>query len=309
MRTRRSTSSLRSRLLVPLAGDPDGTPPWVLRLEHGDDRGLFDEDGPAWTVHSGIPTLVAGIQALLLQALHPGAMAGVHDWSRYRDDPLGRLSGTVRWVISTTFGSREQVDGERARVARFHTGVRGEYEAHSGRRAYSAEDADLVEWVHLAFTDAFLTAHERWGGTIPGGRDAYVADWATAGTLMGVVDPPRTAADLRARMHGLLADGTLRGGARVDEVVRFLRDVPLDGSLRIGYRILFAGAIAAIPREYRRLLGVRRSWFPAVTATRLVLWIAQRSLGTGPRAHDIARIRLRRLDAAVPQDESPQEES
>ena len=110
-------------------------------------------------------------------------------------------------------------------------------------------------------------------------------------------------------MHGLLVDGTLRGGARVDEVVRFLRDVPLDGSLRIGYRILFAGAIAAIPREYRRLLGVRRSWFPAVTATRLVLWIAQRSLGTGPRAHDIARIRLRRLDAAAPQDESPQDES
>ena len=110
-------------------------------------------------------------------------------------------------------------------------------------------------------------------------------------------------------MHGLLVDGTLRGGARVDEVVRFLRDVPLDGSLRIGYRILFAGAIAAIPRVYRRLLGVRRSWLPVVTATRLVLWIAQRSLGTGPRAHDIARIRLRRLDAAVPQDESPQEES
>ena len=74
-------------------------------------------------------------------------------------------------------------------------------------------------------------------------------------------------------------------------------------------RILFAGAIAAIPREYRRLLGVRRSWLPVVTATRLVLWIAQRSLGTGPRAHDIARIRLRRLDAAAPQDESPQEES
>lgn len=149
MRTRRSTSSLRSRLLVPLAGDLDGTPPWVLRLEHGDDRGLFDEDGPAWTVHSGIPTLVAGIQALLLQALHPGAMAGVHDWSRYRDDPLGRLSGTVRWVISTTFGSREQVDGERAspdstRVSAENT------RAHSGRRAYSAEDADLVEWVHLA---------------------------------------------------------------------------------------------------------------------------------------------------------------
>ena len=85
---------------------------------------------------------------------------------------------------------------------------------------------------------------------------------------------------------------------RVDDVVRFLRTVPLEGSLRFGYRILFEGAVATIPREYRRLLGLRRSWLPAVTATRLVLFVAQRALGTGPRAHDMARRRLRRLDSA-----------
>nr|WP_282836887.1 oxygenase MpaB family protein [Microbacterium flavum] len=297
----RSRGGLRARLLVPLSGDPEGTPPWVLRLERGDDRGLFEEDGAAWTVHAGIPTLVAGIRALLLQALHPGAMAGVHDWSRYREDPLGRLSGTVRWVISLTFGSREQVEVELGRVGRFHSSVRGEYAAADGeRRTYTAEDAELVEWVHLAFTDAFLTAHERWGGAIPGGADAYVSEWATAGRLMGVSDPPRTAAELHARQHRFLADGTLQGGERVDDVVRFLRAVPVEGvALRTGYRILFAGAVATIPREYRRLLGVRRTWLPAVAATRLVLRIAERGLGAGPRAHDMARLRLRRLDAAA----------
>lgn len=300
VRVQRKSSDLRARLLLPLSGDPDGTPPWVLRLAEGEDRGLFAEDGAAWTVHAGIPTLVAGIRALLLQALHPGAMAGVHDWSRYREDPLGRLSGTVRWVISLTFGSREQVEAELGRVARFHSSVRGEYEAADGeRRSYSAEDAELVEWVHLAFTDAFLAAHSRWGGPIPGGPDAYVSEWATAGRLMGVAEPPVSVRDLHARMDRLLADGTLRGGDRVDDVVRFLRNVPLEGSLRFGYRILFEGAVATIPREYRRLLGVRRSWMPVVTATRLVLFFAQRSLGTGPRAHDMARLRLRRLDGAL----------
>lgn len=304
MRVQRTGRSLRARLLLPLSGDADGTPPWVLRLEQGDDRGLFAEDGAAWTVHAGIPTLVAGIRALLLQALHPGAMAGVHDWSRYREDPLGRLSGTVRWVISLTFGSQEQVEAELGRVARFHSSVHGEYEAADGaRRRYSAEDAELVEWVHLAFTDAFLTAHEQWGGAIPGGPDAYVAEWATAGRLMGVVDPPVTEADMHERMRRLLVDGTLRGGEQVDEVVRFLRNVPLEGSLRFGYRILFAGAVATIPREYRRLLGVRRSWLPVVTATRVVLHFAQRGLGAGPRAHDMARLRLRlrlrRMDGVV----------
>lgn len=297
MRAKRESRPLRARLLVPLSGDPNGTPPWVVRLEHGDDRGLFTEDGAAWTVHAGIPTLVAGIRALLLQALHPGAMAGVHDWSRYAEDPLGRLSGTVRWVLSLTFGSREQVESELGRVARFHASVRGEYDAADGaRRSYSAEDADLVEWVHLAFTDAFLTAHARWGGPIPGGPDAYVSEWATAGRLMGVGEPPVTVHDLRGRMDRLLADGTLCGGRRVDDVVRFLRNVPLEGSLRLGYRILFEGAVATIPREYRRLLGVRRSPLPVVTATRAVLWFAQRGLGEGPRAQDMARRRLRRLD-------------
>ncbi|MCT9820556.1 DUF2236 domain-containing protein [Microbacterium sp. W1N] len=298
MSVQRGRRGLRARLLVPLSGDPNGTPPWVLRLERGDDRGLFAEDGAAWTVHAGVPTLVAGVRALLLQALHPGAMAGVHDWSRYREDPLGRLSGTVRWVISLTFGSQEQVDAELGRVGRFHATVQGEYaDAGGTTRRYSADDADLVEWVHLAFTDAFLTAHERWGGAIPGGPDAYVADWATAGRLMGVAAPPVTEADLHERMHRLLVDGTLRGGERVDDVVRFLRRVPVEGALRFGYRILFEGAVATIPREYRRLLGVRRSWLPVVTATRLVLHIAQRGLGAGPRAHDMARLRLRRLDA------------
>lgn len=288
---------LRARLLVPLSGDPDGTPPWVLRLADGDDRGLFAEDGAAWTVHAGIPTLVAGIRALLFQALHPGAMAGVHDWSRYSEDPLGRLSGTVRWVISLTFGSEEQVRSELGRVARFHGPVQGEYtDAGGTARAYSADDADLVAWVHLAFTDAFLSAHTRWGAPIPGGPDAYVADWATAGRLMGVTDPPGTVADVHARMDALRSDGTLVGGERVDDVVRFLRGVPLEGALRLGYRILFEGAVATIPREYRRLLGIRRSWLPVVAATRVVLWFAQRGLGSGPRAQDMARLRLRRLD-------------
>ena len=274
VRAQRKPSGLRARLLLPLSGDPDGTPPWVLRLERGEDRGLFAEDGAAWAVHAGIPTLVAGIRALLLQALHPGAMAGVHDWSRYSEDPLGR-------------------------VGRFHATVRGEYDAADGsRRSYSAEDADLVEWVHLAFTDAFLVAHTTWGGAIPGGPDAYVSEWATAGRLMGVTRPPVSVSELHARMDRLLAAGTLCGGERVDDVVRFLRTVPLEGSLRFGYRILFEGAVATIPREYRRLLGLRRSWLPAVTATRLVLFVAQRALGTGPRAHDMARRRLRRLEAA-----------
>lgn len=292
-KTRRPT--LRARLLTALAGDPDGTPPWVRALAEGDDAGYFADGGAVWTVHAGTGTFVAGIRALLIQALHPGAMAGVHDFSRYRDDPIGRLTGTVRWIICVTYGSTAQAARETQRVGRLHQRVRGSYESVTGPRAYSAGDADLVEWVHLAFTEAFLGAHQRWGGQIPGGADSYVREWAQAGRLMRLEDPPLTEADLRARMDGFLARGELRRDDRVDDVVRFLRKAPFTGMMRLAYRVLFAAAVASLPRSYRRLLGLRRSPLPVVTLTRIVLAVSAKALEEGPRAQDFARERLRRL--------------
>lgn len=286
---------LRARLLTTLSGDPAGQPPWVRALAEGDDAGYFPDGGAVWTVHAGLGTLVAGIRALLLQALHPGALAGVHEFSRYREDPAGRLVGTVRWILCVTYGATAQADRETGRVARLHERVRGTYDAADGPREYSAGDADLVEWVHIAFTDAFLGSHQRWGGPIPGGADAYVAEWSRAGELMGLTDPPRTEAELRSRLRGFLDRGELRRDERVDDVVRFLRGIRFPGAMRVAYRILFAAAVASLPREYRRILGLRRVRWPAITLTRVVLAVSARALGEGPRAQDFARRRLRRL--------------
>jgi uncharacterized protein (DUF2236 family) len=292
--------TLRARLLTAVAGHPDGTAPYVLELAEGDDAGYFAEDSAPWIVHAGMGTFVAGIRALLMQALHPGAMAGVHDWSRYREDPLGRLSGTVRWIVVLTFGSTTQADREVARVGRFHSRVEGEYAPTDGStRRYSATDSDLVDWVHVTFADAFLTCHEVWGGRIPCGADAYLRDWATAGRLMGVESPPMTADELRARRDGYLERGELRGDERVADVVRFLRTPPFRGTLGIAYRVLFAAAVSTIPAPYRRLLGVRRSVLPVRALTRLALGFAQRAIGSGPRAQDFARMRLRRLERSA----------
>ncbi|MDF2993526.1 MAG: hypothetical protein K0S37_4040 [Microbacterium sp.] len=289
-------SSIRARILVALAGDPTGMAPYVRAIADGDDAGYFAENGPAWTVHAGTGTLVAGIRALLLQALHPGALAGVHDWSRYREDPLGRLTGTVRWVVTLTYGSRTQADAETARVGRFHQRVKGEYRAGDGsERRYTADAADLVRWVHLAFTDAFLSGHAVSRKPIPGGPDAYIADWATAGRLMRVVDPPLTRAALRAEIDGFFERGELRRDERVDDVVRFLKKPPFPGLMGLSYRVLFAAAVATIPSRYRRLLGVRRWPLPVLTLTRVILRVTERALGSGPRAQDMARERLRRL--------------
>ena len=289
----------RSHLLDMFTGRPDGRTEWLLDIDDGDDAGFFGVGSAAWAVHGGMPTIVAGIRALLMQALHPGAMAGVHEWSRYREDPLGRLSGTIRWIIVATFASSASARAESARVGKFHERVRGTYlDADGTSVPYSAGDPDLLLWVHMAFADAFLGSHERWGGAIPGGADGYVAEWAAAGQMVGVVDPPRSAGELRGRIEELRTNGTLRRDERVDEVVRFIRNPPLRRAMRPAYRVLFAGAVASLPREHRRLLGLRRSWLPVVTGTRILLWGVGGVLGRRSAAEDSARRRIARLAEA-----------
>lgn len=286
----------RERILEIFSGDPEGVPEWVRALERGDDEGYFGPGSAVWAVHSGIPTVVAGIRALLMQTLHPGAMAGVHDHSRYRHDPLGRLAGTVRWVLTTTFADRAQARAGCERVSRLHERVRGEYRGVDGASVeYEARDADLIAWVHCVFADAFIGSHETWGGAVPGGSDGYVREWAVAGELMGMTDPPRS----RAELDTAIADyvPVLRRDARVDEAVRWLRSPQLGRAVGPAYRILFGGAVASLPPRYRELLGLRRPWWPAVTATRLLLASMRLVLGAESSSLQYTTRRLDRLTA------------
>ena len=290
----------RSHLLQTLSGTDTGRPPWVDELEHGDDEGYFGPGSAAWAVHGGMATMVAGIRALLVQTMHPGAMAGVHDWSRYEEDPLGRLTGTIRWLVTVTFGDRATAERASARVRGLHRRVQGEYtDARGIRRPYRASDPELLEWVHLAFTDAFLTCHELWEGPIPGGADAYVREWAVAGELLGLSDAPTSAAQLRARLHAFADAGVLKRDERVDEAVRFIRDPPLARGMMPPYRVMFAGAVHSLSPEQRRLLGLTTRPFPAIAATGTVLRSVRSVLGNRSTSEDAARARISRLSAGA----------
>ncbi len=283
----------RSHLLQTLSGTDDGSPQWVRDLALGSDAGFFGPGSAAWAVHGGMATMVAGIRALLVQALHPGAMAGVHDWSRYREDPLGRLTGTIRWLITVTFGDRATAERSSAMVRALHKRVEGEYvDAFGMRRTYRAGDHDLIEWVHLAFTDSFLTCHEIWEHEIPGGPDAYVREWATAGALIGLPDPPLTAAEMRGRLAAVAGAGTLKVDSRVRDVVRFIRTPPLARGMMPAYRIMFAGAVASLDPGHRRMLGLGRPTPLAVPATGAVLRSAKSLLGERSTSEEAALHRI-----------------
>ncbi len=297
----RLADRLRANLLTTLTGEPDGRPYWVDKIEAGSDQGFFAPDSATWTVHGGIPTMVAGIRALLMQTLHPGAMAGVHDHSRFREDALGRLAGTVQWLTIVTFGDTHLAREETARVARFHERVRGTYPDKTGvQRPYAANDPELLSWVHIVFADAFLGCHELWGKPIPGGPDAYVREWAIAAELLGIPDPPRSEAELQAQLHAFNQAGVLHHDERVEAAVSFIRNPPLKRSMMPAYRIMFAAAVKSIPSEYRRVLGLKATRLPAIWATGVLLGSLRMLLGGTAPAEEAARARLRRIASAHP---------
>ncbi|TKV27357.1 DUF2236 domain-containing protein [Arthrobacter sp. NamB2] len=279
-------------------GDPT-IPQWQFEFEKGDDAGYFPVGSAVWTVHSSITPTVAGIRALLLQALHPGAMAGVHAHSSFREEPLGRLANTIRWIFTVTYGSKTAAREGSEFVQRLHTRVHGTYiDSRGDERSYAASDPDLIRWVHLAFTDAFVSAHAAYGGPIPGGPDQYVAEWAHAGQLMGLEDPPRSEAELRSQLAAF--DDELTISDQVREALRYIRRPPLPRSQRLGYRVLFAGAVATLEPRHREMLGLRVPSLgpvplPIRTTVRLVLGVIRLGLGPEGPAEAAAKKRLRRL--------------
>lgn len=302
-------SPLRTRLRLTFAGQVEGVPAWEDALENGDDAGYFAPDSPVWTIHGGMTPIAAGIRALLVQALHPGALAGVMEHSNYREDPLGRLAGTIRWIFTVTYGDTAAARAACDYVRHLHVPVTGSYVDGGGeQRRYSANDPGLAAWVHLAFTDAFLRSFEALNGFLParlGGADAYVGQWARAGELMGVPHPPRTEAELRAQLQEYDDAGQLAGGPRVAEVVSFLKEPPLDPLLLPGYRLVFASVVDSLPVRYRELLGLakpgiglpggRRLPIPAQAGARATLAVVGKTLGKHEPSEMAALRRLARI--------------
>jgi uncharacterized protein (DUF2236 family) len=175
-----------------------------------------------------------------------------------------------------------------------HRKVSGSYTVSGVEHTYSAMDPDLLRWVHVAFTDSFLATHERWGTPIPGGSDAYVRDWAIAGELVGVTNPPRT----REQLKNSLAEyePQLVGDERTHATVEFIRNPPLPVAALPAYSILFAGAVSTLPERYRELLGVPHLPNWAVTpAVRALLAGMHLALGNNPPAMGAALERVSRI--------------
>lgn len=244
------------------------------------DEGWFGPGSVTWRVHADASMFVAGIAALMFQALHPLAMAGVSDHSDFRSDPLGRLRRTAAFVGITAYGTSDEAARACAAVRRVHRAVVGR--APDGR-AYSAGDPELLDWVHVSEFAAFAAAHRRFGADAmtTDELDRYVAEVARIGAELGDPAPPRSWAELEAALERHRRALAVNEQSR--SAWRFLASAPVPAPARPAYRLLFVGAIACLPPWARALWGVREPSTPELMACRSLVRGIGALLGDPPR--------------------------
>lgn len=212
----------------------------------------FGPADPVWRVHADASMFVGGIRALLLQSLHPLAMAGVAGHSGYKSDPWGRLQRTSAYLATTTFGTAQAAEETIAHVRSIHERVRG---TSVDGRPYAASDPHLLGWVHAAEADSFLAAHQRHGrqALTAGEADEFVRQSGLVAARLGVVDPPRSVAELDRLLAAYRPE--LVGTPAAFEAARFLLlHPPLGWPDRAGYAALAAGGVALLPMWAKEML-------------------------------------------------------
>jgi uncharacterized protein (DUF2236 family) len=223
--------------------------------EHPADDGFFGPASVAWRVSTDLSGPVAGLRALMVQALHPLAMAGVDQHSDWRQDPVGRLAATSAYVTTISFGERAAAERAAARVRRIHEHVTGTDPVTGG--AYAASDPALLLWVHAALVDSAIAGCRLFGSPLPAADgDRYVAEMVTAAELVGVPRSmiPSDLAGLDAYM------ASVRPGLRCTPAARqsmdFLLEPPgLDEDVAEIWQDIRDGAVAALPDWARQMYG------------------------------------------------------
>lgn len=243
------------------------------------DPGLFGPDSLSWRVHGDPSMALAGFRALLLQALHPLAVAGVEEHSDFRADPWGRLVRTAEFIGVATYGTTEEAERAAERVRGIHRRVRG-IEPESGT-PYRADDPHLLRWVHCTEVDSLLDVYRRSGGSITDAEaDAYVAEQTRAAALVGL-DPatvPSSVGALSAYLSEMRPE--LRATAAARRTARFLLFPPMPSRLvGVAGRPAWAGlasvGFALLPRWARRMYRL-----PGLPTTDLGASLAARAVRT-----------------------------
>ena len=243
------------------------------------DPGLYGPDSVTWRVHSDPSMAVAGLRALLLQAVHPLAMAGVAQNSDFRADPWGRLFRTAEYVATTTFGTTRQARVAAAQVRGIHRKLRAT-DPLTGE-VFRVDREDLLRWVHVVEVESFLSTAVRSGLRLSAReQDAYYDEQAANGVLIGVGSVPRSVDDVKDYYRDVRPELRMTPAAR--QAARFVLFPPMPRLVQVATpaRAAWAGLAltggALMPRWARRLYDL-----PGIPTTDLGATVVSIGLRTG----------------------------
>jgi uncharacterized protein (DUF2236 family) len=227
------------------------------------DDGLFGPGSVTWRVHANPVMIVGGLRALMIQALHPLAMAGVAQYSDFRNDPLRRLHGTARYVEAVTFGATATAEEAAAHVKRIHKRVKG-IDTVTGK-PFSAEDPDTMVWVHCVEIHSFLAGFRAYGGRISeADQDRYLAEQVAAAELLDIPADivPASRAEYRAYFADVLPQlCSSRDAATTIQWVARGETPPVPGArsqtgIDLAFKTIRQAAVGLIPRSLRPMAGL-----------------------------------------------------
>lgn len=222
------------------------------------DPGLYGPDSVIWRVHGDFSSMLCGgISALLMQMLHPLALAGVWDHSTFRSDMMGRLRRTSQFIAVTTFGNTVDARTLIERVKRIHLQVTG---VDAQGVEYAASDPRLLTWVHVAETSRFLASHVRYKNPqlSLAEQDRYYAEAAVVAEALGAEQVPKSVEDVEAYL--LAMQPQLRCDERTREVLSILMNAPAPSwQARPAMKAMLMAGIELLPEWAQQQFGFRFS--------------------------------------------------
>lgn len=236
------------------------------------DPGLFGPQSMAWRVHEHFTAMmVGGLSSLMVQALHPRALAAVWDHSDFRNNLKARLGRTAYFVAATTYGGRAQALRAIERVNAIHAGLKG---TDLSGRPYVANEPDLIRWVHLVEVVSFLSGFQHLSRTplSPAQCDQYMDEMTQVGHLLGAVDLPRTWKGTCDALNDYR--GVLVFDDRASEIMRLILAYPADPLDRPFMALVLQAAFDVTPHWALALMGRSTACAVQQQVTRLGLRVS-----------------------------------
>lgn len=269
-----------------------GSGPPVAFLVPKGDRGLFGPESIAWKVHADfISMMIGGISSLILQALHPQALAGVWDHSSFREDLKGRLGRTAFFIAATTYSPTEMANNIIQKVNQIHTKVTGLDEFG---KPYAATDPHLLAWVHLTETRSFMSSYEvyRKEKLSLREKDQYFLEMKSLGEIMGATNIPDTYAETESAIESYVPE--LHFGDRAKSIIKLLDHFPSNLTAKPFVKLISHAGFLNLPDWVYPIINKPRPSFLERIAIKksveLIAYPILEALKDGVTAHSLRRV-------------------